>query len=194
VTSLLARIGHGDRGAFDDLFPHVYAELRRIASREMRRERHGHTLQATALVHEAYLRLVRDASLSAANRSHFLGIAAQAMREILIDRARARVAQKRGGGGARVTLDEALAAVPGVSIDVLALDEALQRLAQLDPRHAQVVELRYFGGLSVEDTAAAMGLSQATVKRAFTLARAWLYRELGGTGHAAGGTGTEADA
>lgn len=194
VTSLQAQVGRGDRGAFDDLFPLVYAELRRIASREMRRERHGHTLQATALVHEAYLRLVKDASLSAASRAHFLGIAARAMREILIDRARARVARKRGGGGERVTLDEALAAVPGMSIDVLALDEALLRLARLDPRLAQVVELRYFGGLSIEDTAAAMGLSPATVKRAFTLARAWLYRELGGTGHAAAGKGTEEDA
>jgi len=182
VTSLLARIGRGDQHAIDDLFPLVYAELRRIASREMRRERPGRTLQATALVHEAYLRLVKDATLSAASRGQFLGIAAHAMREILIERARARVAQKRGGGAARITLDESLSATPGLSIDVLALDEALQRLARLDPRHAQVVELRYFGGLSVEDTAAALGLSPATVKRAWTLARAWLYRELGGTG------------
>jgi RNA polymerase sigma factor (TIGR02999 family) len=182
VTSLLTRIGGGDQAAFDELFPLVYAELRRIASREMRRERPGRTLQATALVHEAYLRLVKDATLSAANRGQFLGVAAHAMREILIERARARVAQKRGGGAARITLDESLSATPGLSIDVLALDEALQRLARLDPRHAQVVELRYFGGLSVEETAAAMRLSPATVKRAWTLARAWLYRELGGTG------------
>jgi len=189
VTSLLAQIGHGDQHAMDDLFPLVYAELRRIAAREMRRERPGRTLQATALVHEAYLRLVKDASLSAANRGQFLGIAAHAMREILIDRARARVARKRGGGAVRITLDESLSATPGVSIDVLALDEALQRLARLDPRHAQIVELRYFGGLSVEDTAAAMGLSPATVKRAWTMARAWLYRELGGTGDAGAGTG-----
>ena len=125
VTSLLARIGQGDQGALDDLFPLVYAELRRIASREMRRERQGRTLQTTALVHEAYLRLVKDASLSAANRGQFLGIAAHAMREILIDRARARVAQKRGGGAVRVTLEESLSATPGISIDVLALDEAL---------------------------------------------------------------------
>jgi RNA polymerase sigma-70 factor, ECF subfamily len=182
VTSLLARIGRGDEQAFDDLFPLVYAELRRIASREMRRERPGPTLQATALVHEAYLRLVKDATLSAANRGQFLGIAAHAMREILIERARARVAQKRGGGAARVTLDDSLSSTPGLSIDVLALDEALTKLARLDARHARVVELRYFGGLSVEDTAASMGLSPATVKRAWTLARAWLYRELRGDG------------
>ena len=182
VTSLLARIGRGDPRAMDDLFPLIYAELRRIASREMRQERPGRTLQATALVHEAYLRLVKDATLSAANRGQFLGVAAHAMREILIEHARARVAQKRGGGAARITLDESLSATPGLSIDVLALDEALQRLARLDPRHAQVVELRYFGGLSVEETAAAMSLSPATVKRAWTLARAWLYRELGGSG------------
>jgi RNA polymerase sigma-70 factor, ECF subfamily len=188
VTSLLARVGHGDQRAMDDLFPMVYAELRRIASREMRRERQGRTLQTTALVHEAYLRLVKDASLSAANRGQFLGIAAHAMREILIDRARARVAQKRGGGGARVTLEESLSVTPGLSIDVLALDEALQRLARLDPRHAQVVELRYFGGLSVEDTASAMALSPATVKRIWTMARAWLFRELGGAGETGPGT------
>jgi RNA polymerase sigma factor (TIGR02999 family) len=189
VTSLLARIGRGDEHAFDDLFPLVYAELRRIAAREMRRERPGRTLQATALVHEAYLRLVKDATLSAANRGQFLGIAAHAMREILIERARARVAQKRGGGAARVTLDDALSSTPGLSIDVLALDEALHRLARLDARHARVVELRYFGGLSVDDTAAAMDLSPATVKRAWTLARAWLYRELGGAGDAGAAPG-----
>jgi RNA polymerase sigma-70 factor, ECF subfamily len=172
----------------DDLFPLVYDELRRVASREMRRERQGRTLQTTALVHEAYLRLVKDASLSAANRGQFLGIAAHAMREILIDRARARDARKRGGGAVRVTLEESHSITPGISIDVLALDEALQRLARLDARHAKVVELRYFGGLSVEDTAAAMALSPATVKRLWAMARAWLYRELGGAGEAGPGT------
>jgi len=181
VTSLLGRIRRGDGDAFNELFPLVYAELRRIAAREMRRERSGRTLQTTALVHEAYLRLLKDASLSLDNRAHFLGVAAHAMREILIERARARVAQKRGGGAIRVTLDEAISPSPDVSIDVLALDEALQRLARLDNRHAQVVELRYFGGLSVEETAAALNLSPATVKRAWTLARAWLFRELGGS-------------
>ena len=178
--------GAGSQPAWDELFPLVYAELRRIAAREMRREKPGRTLQTTALVHEAYLRLLKDASLSFENRAHFLGIAARAMREILIEHARARAARKRGGGAERLTLDDLLAPVPSPSIDVLALDEALQRLARLDERHARVVELRYFGGLTVEETAAALGLSPATVKRAWTLSRAWLYRELTGTGPAAG--------
>jgi RNA polymerase sigma factor (TIGR02999 family) len=164
----------------NELFTLVYAELRRIAAREMRRERPGRTLQTTALVHEAYLRLLKDASLSFESRAHFLGIAARAMREILIEHARGRGARKRGGGAVRLTLDDVTAPVAAPSIDVLALDEALQRLARLDERHARVVELRYFGGLSVEETAAALDLSPATVKRAWTLARAWLYRELAG--------------
>ena len=178
--------GAGSQAMYDELFPLVYAELRRIAAREMRREKPGRTLQTTALVHEAYLRLLKDASLSFENRAHFLGIAARAMREILIEHARARSARKRGGGAVRLTLDDLTAAVPSPSIDVLALDEALQRLARLDERHARVVELRYFGGLSVEETAAALELSPATVKRDWTLARAWLFRELTGTGSAAG--------
>jgi RNA polymerase sigma factor (TIGR02999 family) len=181
-TRLLADARGGSQPAFDELFPLVYAELRRIAGREMRHEKPGRTLQTTALVHEAYLRLLKDASLSFESRAHFLGIAARAMREILIERARARAARKRGGAAVRVTLDDALAPEPAPSIDVLALDEALRRLASLDGRHARVVELRYFGGLSVEETAAAMDLSPATVKRAWTLARAWLYRELAGMG------------
>lgn len=167
---------------YDELFPLVYAELRRIAAREMRRERPGRTLQTTALVHEAYLRLLKNASMSFESRAHFLGIAARAMREILIEHARGRGARKRGGGAVRLTLDDVVAPVAAPSIDVLALDEALQRLARLDQRHARVVELRYFGGLSVEETAVAMDLSPATVKRAWTLARAWLYRELRGQG------------
>jgi RNA polymerase sigma factor (TIGR02999 family) len=184
VTRLLARVGAGNQAAFDEVFPLVYAELRRIAGREMRRENPGRTLQTTALVHEAYLRLLKDASLSFENRAHFLGVAARAMREILIEHARARVARKRGGGGVRVTLDDAVASLAAPSIDVLALEEALERLTRLDQRHARVVELRYFGGMSVEETAAALGLSPATVKRDWTLARAWLYRELGGSGPA----------
>ena len=178
--------GAGNQAAYDELFPLVYAELRRIAAREMRHEKPGRTLQTTALVHEAYLRLLKDASLSFENRAHFLGIAARAMREILIEHARARSARKRGGGAVRLTLDDLVASVPSPSVDVLALDEALQRLARLDERHARVVELRYFGGLSVEETAVALGLSPATVKRAWTLARAWLFRELTGSGSAAG--------
>jgi len=186
VTQLLAKVGAGNQAAFDEVFPLVYAELRRIAAREMRREKPGRTLQTTALVHEAYLRLLKDASLSFENRAHFLGIAAHAMREILIEHARARSARKRGGGAVRITLDDLVAPVPSPSIDVLALDEALQRLARLDERHARVVELRYFGGLSVEETAVALELSPATVKRAWTVARAWLFRELAGSGSAAG--------
>jgi len=184
VTELLKNARGGSQAAFNDLFPLVYAELRRIAAREMRREKPGRTLQTTALVHEAYLRLLKDASLSFENRAHFLGIAAHAMREILIEHARARAARKRGGGAVRLTLDDLVAPVPALSIDVLALDEALERLARLDQRHARVVELRYFGGMSVEETAAALDLSPATVKRAWTIARAWLYRELGGSGPA----------
>jgi RNA polymerase sigma factor (TIGR02999 family) len=184
VTRLLAKAGAGNQAAFDEVFPLVYAELRRIAAREMRREKPGRTLQTTALVHEAYLRLLKDASLSFQNRAHFLGIASRAMREILIEHARARSARKRGGGAVRLTLDDLVASVSSPSVDVLALDEALQRLARLDERHARVVELRFFGGMSVEETAAALDLSPATVKRDWTLARAWLYRELGGSGPA----------
>jgi RNA polymerase sigma-70 factor, ECF subfamily len=180
VTDLLKRVGAGDTAAFDAVFPFVYEELHRIAAREMRRERPGRTLQTTALVHEAYLRLLKDASLTFENRAHFLGVAARAMREILIERARARDARKRGGQSVRITFDDLALPTPAPSLDVLALDEALRRLARLDERHARVVELRYFGGLSVEEVAAAMDLSPATVKRAWTLARAWLYREMTG--------------
>ena len=182
-----AKPGDGVRADAGELFPLVYAELRRIAAREMRRERPGRTLQTTALVHEAYLRLLKDTSLSFENRAHFLGIAARAMREILIEHARGRAARKRGGGAVRLTLDDLAAPVAAPSVDVLALDEALERLARFDERHARVVELRYFGGLSVEETAAAMGLSPATVKRAWTLARAWLFRELKGEADAPAG-------
>jgi RNA polymerase sigma factor (TIGR02999 family) len=181
---MTTRTGAANQAVYDELFPLVYAELRRIAAREMRREKPGRTLQTTALVHEAYLRLLKDASLSFESRAHFLGVAARAMREILIEHARARSARKRGGGAVRLTLDDLVAPVSSPSIDVLALDEALQRLARLDERHARVVELRYFGGLSVEETAAALELSPATVKRDWTLARAWLFRELAGTGSA----------
>jgi RNA polymerase sigma factor (TIGR02999 family) len=193
ITQVLAQAGAGSPAAYDELFPLVYAELRRIAAREMRHERPGRTLQTTALVHEAYLRLLKDASLSFESRAHFLGIAARAMREILIEHARARSARKRGGGAIRLTLDDAVAAVSSPPVDVMALHEALERLARLDERHARVVELRYFGGLSVEESAAALGISPATVKRAWTLARAWLFRELGGAGPAPGRPPVRAD-
>ncbi len=181
VTELLAAVRGGDREAFDAVFPLVYAELRRVAAREMRREHAGRTLQTTGLVHEAYLRLLKDAGLSFENRAHFLGIAARAMRQILIEHARARGARKRGGHDVRVTLDDALASVDPAGVDVLDLDRGLERLAAVNDRAASVVELRYFGGLSVDETAAALGSSPATIKREWALARAWLFRELGGT-------------
>lgn len=164
----------------DALLPLVYAELRRLAAGYLRREKPGQTLQPTALVHEAYLRLMKDRPDRWQNRAHFCAIAAHSMRQILIERARARGAAKRGGARPRVTLDEALVAGNDRSIDLLALDEALERLAALDPEQARLVELRFFGGLTVEETADAMNISPATVKRHWTVAKAWLSRELEG--------------
>jgi RNA polymerase sigma factor (TIGR02999 family) len=165
----------------DALLPIVYEELRRLAAAYLRRERAGHTLQPTALVHEAYLRLMKDRPDRWQNRAHFSAIAAHSMRQILIERARARAALKRGGAQPRVTLDEALVAGETRSVDLVALDEALDRLEQLDPEQARLVELRFFGGLTIEETADAMGISPATVKRHWTVARAWLARELDGS-------------
>jgi len=183
VERLLARVGAGDRQALADLMPFVYAELRRIAARYMRRERPGQTIQTTALVHEAYLRLLKDRARDWRTRAHFVGVAANAMRQILVERARARGAAKRGGGERRITIDEgAIAARPG-PVDVEALDQALTRLALIDARQARVVELRFFGGLNVDEAAEAMGVSPATLKRDWTLARAWLRRELDGERH-----------
>jgi len=178
ITRLIEQARSGDGPALDQVVPLVYAELRRLAGHYVRRERPGHSLQATALVHEAYLRLLKDEDLSFQNRAHFLGIAARSMRQILVEHARARDAGKRGGERRRVTLDEGLAAGAPIDVDLLALDEALERLAQRDAQHAQVVELRFFGGLTNEETAEALGISPATVKRVWTLARAWLFREL----------------
>lgn len=160
--------------------PLVYDELRRIAARYISRERPGQTLQATALVNEAFVRLAAERARTFANRTHFLAIAALSMRQILVQRARARAAAKRGGAPMRVTLDEGLKASEGASIDVLALDEVLTRLAAIDPEQAHIVELRYFGGLTVEETADAVGVSPATVKRQWAMARAWLKRALEG--------------
>lgn len=162
----------------DALLPLVYDELRRLAAAYLRRERPGQTLQPTALVHEAYLRLLKDKPGRWQNRAHFCAIAAHSMRQILIERARARGAVKRGGVQARVTLDEGLLPTQGPSIDLVALDEALQRLEAIDPEQARLVELRFFGGLTIEETAEAMNISAATVKRHWTVARAWLAREL----------------
>ncbi len=186
VTAALVEWGRGDAGAADRLLELVYPELHRIAERQMRRERAGHTLQPTALVHEAYLKLVDQTRVDWRNRAHFLGVAAQAMRRLLVDHARGRARDKRGGGATLVEFDSAAAqsadgalAVPARSVDLLALDQALERLAALDPAQARLVELRFFGGLSVEETAETLGLSTATAGRDFRSARAFLARELG---------------
>jgi RNA polymerase sigma-70 factor (ECF subfamily) len=162
----------------DAMAEEVYAELRRVAAAYLRRERPGQTLQPTALVNEAYVRLAGQHPRFQ-NRAHFCAIAANAMRQILVERARARHAQKRGGGAARVTLEDNMAVSPEAAIDLTALDEALTRLAALDPRQARIVELRFFGGLSVEEAAESLGVSSATLKRQWAIARAWLARELG---------------
>jgi RNA polymerase sigma factor (TIGR02999 family) len=166
----------------DALMPQVYDELRRLAANYLRRERPGQTLQATALVHEAFLRLSKEKNQPWKNRTHFLAIAALSMRQILVQRARARHAEKRGGGAEKIALDESLMAdhTPAATggVDVLALDTALEKLAALDPQQAKIVELRYFGGLTVEEVAEALDISPATVKRHWTVARAWLHKEL----------------
>jgi RNA polymerase sigma factor (TIGR02999 family) len=180
VTGLLVAWNAGDTGAVERLMPLVYAELRDIAERHFRRERPGHTLQPTAVVHEAYFRLVDQTRVTWKNRGHFFAVASQAMRRILIDYARARKAEKRGGREARVTLEVGVASPEPVDdMDLLALDEALVRLKALDDGQARIVELRFFGGLSIEETAEAMETSASSVKREFRSARAWLFRELG---------------
>jgi len=179
VTDLLRAWASGNQAALDELLPLVYDDLRRQARRYMRAQPAGHTLQTTALVHEAYLRLVGQSPVEWKGRAHFFGVAAKAMRSILVDHARARGAAKRGGSARAITLDEAgVIAGPQASVDVLALDEALGRLAELDARKSQLVELRYFGGLGIDEAATVLGISPATVKREWTTARAWLRREL----------------
>lgn len=178
VTRLLVEWKDGNAGAFDEMAPLVYDELRRLARSYLRRERPGHTLQSTAIVHEAYLRLVDQQSVSWQNRSHFYGVAAQMIRRILVDHARARRTQKRGEGGPKISLDEAIGAQQSRDLDLVALDDALEALGSIDPRQSRLVELRFFAGLSVEETAEVLGVSTATVKRDWTSARAWLKREL----------------
>jgi RNA polymerase sigma factor (TIGR02999 family) len=178
VTGLLVAYRNGDREALRMLIPIVYAELRKIAARYLRRERANHTLQPTALVHEAYLRLADQKDVQWQNRAHFLGCAAQIMRNVLVDAARIHRAEKRGGGARNVSLDGAALAPASQDVDVIALHEALRALEAIDPVRSRVVELRFFGGLSVEETAEVMGASTATVKRHWTTARAWLLREL----------------
>jgi len=167
----------GDEGALRHLLPLVYEELRRLARRHLRKERPDHTLQTTALIHEAYLRFVDQGAPAVRDRCHFVALTSHLMRQILVDHARARLAKKRDGG-CRITLAEDLAVAESGEIDVLAIDEALSRLAQLDAQQARVVELRYFGGLSIRETAEALGISEATVKRDWATARVWLHREI----------------
>jgi RNA polymerase sigma factor (TIGR02999 family) len=181
VTVLLRAWSDGNDAALEQLLPLVEAELRRLARIYMARERRGHTLQVTALVNEAFMRLVDAKGLRWQDRAHFLGIAARLMRRVLVDHARARGYQKRGGAAQRVTLTDALAIAQDPSINLIDLDRALDALAAVDPRKAKVVELRFFGGLSVEETADALHVSNDTIKRDWRMAKLWLFRELEGT-------------
>jgi RNA polymerase sigma factor (TIGR02999 family) len=179
ITALLDEWGRGNHRALDQLLPLVYSELRSIARRQLRHERPGHMLQPTALVHEAYLRLVDQRQVDWRNRAHFFGVAAQVMRRILVDAARRRNATKRGDGVACVSIDEAVKKPAPAEISVLALDDALGRLETVDPDLARIVELRAFGGLTIEEAALVLKVSASTVKREWRTAKAWLTRELG---------------
>jgi RNA polymerase sigma factor (TIGR02999 family) len=178
ITRLLADWSNGDRQALEKLTPLVYDELRRLAARYLRQERVGHTLQSTALVHEAYLKLVGQNNVRWQNRAHFFGIAAQMIRRILVDYARARKADKRGSGAEKLSLDEAIALPGGQDLDLVALDDALEGLAKIDQRQSRLVELRFFAGLTIEETAEVMQMSLATAKRDWVSAKAWLSREV----------------
>ncbi|HKR60729.1 MAG TPA: sigma-70 family RNA polymerase sigma factor [Pyrinomonadaceae bacterium] len=180
VTQLLVAWGNGDRAARDELMPLVYDELRRLAHRYMGRERPDHTLQTSALVNEAFIRLIDQKDVRWQNRAHFFGIAAQMMRRILVDHARKRGFAKRGGDQHAVPLEEVMIVSPQRAAEVVALDDALNSLAELDPRKSQIIELRFFGGLSIEETAEVLGVSPGTVMRDWTFARAWLRREITG--------------
>jgi RNA polymerase sigma factor (TIGR02999 family) len=180
VTALLARWRAGDEKAMEALIPLVYEELHALARYYLRSERPNHTLQSTALVHEAYLRLVGHEPPALQNRAHFFGIAARLMREILIEQARAQLSAKRGGGAPRLALDAAMDITDTPDVDVLRLDDALRELARMDERQNRIVELRFFTGLSIDETADVLGISPATVSREWTTARAWLHRELSG--------------
>ena len=180
VTRLLGDWSSGDEGALERLIPLVQPELHRLAHHYMKRESIGHTLQTTALLNEAYLELVEDPKRNWQNRTHFMAAAAQLMRRIMVDHARERHALKRGGGALKVSLDDVALVTEKRSEELLALDEALEKLAAQDPRKAQIVELRYFGGLTEEETAAFLKLSERTVRREWRMARTWLYRALSG--------------
>jgi len=178
VTKLLAQWSNGDQGALEALIPLVYEELRRVARYYLKQEKQNHTLSSTALVHEAYLRLVNQKEVTWQNRAHFFAVAAQMMRRILVDHARRRGYAKRGGGAMTLALEEAVATPQRREIDLVALDDALDSLAKLDQRQSRMVELRFFGGLSIEETSEVLGVSMPTVKREWASARAWLYREI----------------
>lgn len=178
VTALLSQLTQGNQDAADKLIPVVYDELKRLARAYMRRERPDHTLQTTALVHEAYLKLVRQQAVNWQGRSHFFGIAAQLMRRILVDHARGHLRKKRGGEKIVLPLDEALVFSPEHSEELVRLNEALERLSAIDPRQGKIVELRFFGGLSVEETSEFLGVSAKTVKRDWAVAKVWLHGEL----------------
>jgi len=180
VTALLVDWSNGDRQALEDVMPLVYGELRRLAGSYLRRERSEHTLQSTAIVHEAFLRLVNQREVRWQSRAHFYGIAAQMIRRILVDHARSHQAEKRGACALRVELEEGMAVSSRQEVDLVGLDTALEKLAALDARQSRIVELRFFTGLSVEETAEVTRLSTATVKREWSSARAWLYREMTG--------------
>lgn len=180
ITQLLLAWGKGDQDAFDRLMPFVYGELRRLAHAYMRRQRSDHTLQTTALVNEAYMRLIDSSQVRWQDRNHFFAMSARLMRRILVDFARAKKAQKRGGGDHKVTFDEELPVSDSKETDLLALDEALTRLAELDERQSRIVELKYFGGLTEEEIAEYLEISARTVRRDWSVARAWLYREITG--------------
>jgi RNA polymerase sigma-70 factor, ECF subfamily len=178
VTQLLFDWGNGDQAALDKLVPIVYEELRRMAGRYMRRQNPDHTLQTSALVNEAYLRLIDQKNVQWQNRAHFFGIAAQLMRRVLIDHVRSHHYAKRGGDAVKVSLDEAAIMDQSRSPDLIALDDALNSLAAIDPQQSRIVELRFFGGLTIEETAEVLGISHATVERDWSVARAWLRREM----------------
>ncbi len=178
VTDWLHGWRNGDREALDLLLPVVYDELRRVAHRQLRNERPDHTLQSAALVHEAYFRLVGQEAPEYENRAHFFAVAAQLMRQILVDYARSHRAGKRGGGAWKLSLENAADLPEKIDFDLVALDDALQRLAQFDERQCRIVELRFFSGLSIEETSLALNIGSATVQRDWTAARAWLYREI----------------
>jgi RNA polymerase sigma-70 factor, ECF subfamily len=190
VTALLLNWSEGDQEAPAKLMPLVYDELRRLARDYLRRERPDHTLQPTALVNEAYLRIVDQRRVSLQNRAQFFGLAAQLMRHILVDHARTRAAEKRGGLQHKLSLDEARVAIEDRAAGVVALDEALKSLAAIDPRKSQIVEMRFFGGLSVEETASALCVSDKTVMRDWRIAKIWLHRELSGKEESEVETGT----